>query len=175
MLATLLEGPKHGYELKKSAGMIFGSGPIHNNLVYPLLRRFSNEGWVVSKTVPGQRGQQRQQYELTAAGRRALIARLSEFSEEDAQSESAFRLRVSLFSLLPPETVTRILIAREGALRERDERMKAIEGSARLSAYPAEVVRFMRSQIAGELAWVRRIRNLKAKSETEVSNARSKS
>jgi DNA-binding PadR family transcriptional regulator len=175
MLATLLEGPKHGYELKKSAGMIFGSGPIHNNLVYPLLRRFSNEGWVVSKTVPGQRGQQRQLYELTAAGRRALIARLSDFSEEDAQSDGAFRLRVSLFSLLPPETVAKILAARETALRERDERMKTIEGSVSLSGYPAEVVHFMRRQIAEELGWVRRIRTFKAKSETEVATARSKS
>jgi DNA-binding PadR family transcriptional regulator len=38
LLATLLDGPKHGYELKKRAGLIFGQGmTIHNNLVYPLM------------------------------------------------------------------------------------------------------------------------------------------
>ena len=69
LLATLLDGPKHGYQLKKQAGLIFGQGAIHNNLVYPLMRRFTNEGWVSKKTMPGERGQNKQQYAITAAGR----------------------------------------------------------------------------------------------------------
>jgi hypothetical protein len=40
LLATLLEGPKHGYALKKQAGLILGEAELQNNLVYPLLRRF---------------------------------------------------------------------------------------------------------------------------------------
>lgn len=39
ILAALLEGPKHGYALKKHAGLISGQTDMHNNLVYPLLRR----------------------------------------------------------------------------------------------------------------------------------------
>ena len=46
LLATLFGGPRHGYALKKQAGMLFTDNPVHNNLVYPLLRRFVDNGWV---------------------------------------------------------------------------------------------------------------------------------
>jgi DNA-binding PadR family transcriptional regulator len=44
ILALLLEAPQHGYALKKRAGLISGSADMHNNLVYPLLRRFVGKG-----------------------------------------------------------------------------------------------------------------------------------
>ena len=44
ILALLLDGPKHGYQLKREAGFLFGHGDMHNNLVYPLLRRFLTAG-----------------------------------------------------------------------------------------------------------------------------------
>src|SRR5215831_5703075 len=93
ILAMLLPGPKHGYQLKREAGIILGHDVLHNNLVYPLLRRFMNNKWVSRKAAPGQRGQTRQQYSLTTLGRRELLARLSSFTEQDANSADAFRLR----------------------------------------------------------------------------------
>jgi hypothetical protein len=45
VLAILLDGPKHGYQLKREAGFILGQGAMHNNLIYPMLRRFTAEGW----------------------------------------------------------------------------------------------------------------------------------
>ena len=84
ILATLLSGPKHGYQLKHEAGMILGQQVLHNNLVYPLLRRFMDDGWVSRRTVPGERGQTRHRYAITPLGRRELVARLSTFSETDA-------------------------------------------------------------------------------------------
>ena len=53
MLAALLGGPKHGYALKKQAGLMTGQANLHNNLVYPLLRRFVARGWVTRKKVAG--------------------------------------------------------------------------------------------------------------------------
>jgi len=79
ILGLLSGGSKHGYQLKREAGFMLGHGDMHNNLVYPLLRRFTTAGWVTKKTVPGERGQTRQQYELTAKGRHELIRRLAEF------------------------------------------------------------------------------------------------
>jgi len=46
LLAALLPGPQHGYALKKQVGMISGKPEMHNNLVYPLLHRFVQNGWV---------------------------------------------------------------------------------------------------------------------------------
>lgn len=173
LLATLLDGPKHGYQLKKQAGMIFGQEAIHNNLVYPLLRRFKTQGWVSKKTVPGKRGQNRQQYALTTTGRKVLIERLSDFSDEAARSEDGFRLRVALLSLLPDDAQANILAARERALKVADGRLGALQTAMELGIYPAEVVKFMREQMAAELAWVRRVRRLQAKAHLESDHGSS--
>ena len=165
MLATLLDGPKHGYQLKKQAGLIFGQGAIHNNLVYPLLRKFSTEGWVTRKTTPGERGQNRQQYAITAAGRKSLIDRLSNFDKEAARSADGFRLRVALFGLLPEETRALILRAREQALDQSQARLNEIEQHVQLRSFPREVVTFMREQIAAELLWLHHLHKVKLEKE----------
>ena len=103
ILGMLLEGPQHGYRLKQNAGLIFGQGKLHNNLVYPLLRRFMANKWVTKKTIPGERGQKRQQYAITPLGRQTLLDRIRAFTEQDARSEDAFRVRVGFFAMLPPE------------------------------------------------------------------------
>ena len=95
ILAMLSEGPRHGYQLKRQAGFIFGHGDIHNNLVYPLLRKFTVDGWVTKKAVPGERGQTRQQYAITPLGKTILLQRLSEYSEADARSFAGGAVRVA--------------------------------------------------------------------------------
>src|SRR5262249_51542017 len=122
LLATLLEGPKHGYALKKQAGLILGVTELHNNLVYPLLRRFVQGGWVKTPSAKGQRGQTRELYSLSASGRNALVERLAEFSEAEAKSEGEFLLRVALFSLLSAEARHKILTQRGLFLVRRQER-----------------------------------------------------
>src|SRR5215471_5827672 len=119
MLAMLLPGPKHGYQIKHEAGLILGQAPLHNNLVYPLLQQFMAKKWVRQKKVPGERGQTRNQYSLTAVGRKELRNRLSSFSDQDARSADAFRLRVGLFWFLDPEVRFRILDVRGKFLRGR--------------------------------------------------------
>jgi hypothetical protein len=57
LLSALLGGPAYGYALKRTAGLIFGNGVLHNNVVYPLLKKFVASGWVEQTTVPGDRGQ----------------------------------------------------------------------------------------------------------------------
>ncbi|HEX6906827.1 MAG TPA: PadR family transcriptional regulator, partial [Terriglobales bacterium] len=120
ILANLLDGPKHGYALKKQAGMLFADSELHNNLVYPLLRRFTSQGWVTRKSAPGERGQTRQQYALTAAGRRALLERLNTFTEKEAHSTEEFLVRVGLFELLAPEARERVLNTRQRLLAQRE-------------------------------------------------------
>ena len=74
LLAALLDGPQHGWALKKLAGLLSGSGDMHNNLVYPLLKKFVGEGWVRRRSEPGQRGRIRSVYSLTSRGIRNSIA-----------------------------------------------------------------------------------------------------
>ena len=158
ILSTLLPGPKHGYQLKHEAGIILGQGVLHNNLVYPLLRRFMNDKWVSRRTVPGERGQMRHRYALTALGRKELLARLSAFSEQDARSSDEFRLRVGMFQLLGEETRLRILETRQTFLMARLEKLIAVETNFPLDRYAGEVTSQFRSETQSELDWLKRLR-----------------
>lgn len=169
ILATLLPGPKHGYQLKHEAGIILGQEVLHNNLVYPLLRRFMNNKWVSRKTVPGERGQKRHQYTLTALGRKELLARLSSFTEQEARSSDGFRLRVGLFQVLEPAVRSRILEARSGFLRGQVAHLTAVQANFQLDRYAEQVTSHFLAEIQAELDWIERLRRFE-KSRKEDSH-----
>jgi DNA-binding PadR family transcriptional regulator len=160
LLAMMLPGPKYGYQLKRETGWIMGQGALHNNLVYPMLRRFLEEGWVSKKAVSGERGQTRQMYALTADGRRSLFDRLSQFSDSDAASQSAFHLRVGLFPTLKPVIREKILTMRETYLLERDQKFEALQEHMDLGKFGGEIIRHSRKQLEMELEWVRHLRRI---------------
>jgi len=160
LLALLLEAPKYGYQLRREAGWIMGQEAMHNNIVYPLLRRFLEQKWVTKKTMPGDRGQTRHQYALTAEGRRHVLQRASEFGESDAASESAFYLRVGLFELLRPEARHTILESRKEYLTGRDRKLAALKENMDLGRFGSEIVGHMRRKIEMELDWVGRLRRI---------------
>lgn len=164
-LAMMLAGPKYGYQLKREAGWIMGQDPVHNNIVYPLLRRFLEQGWVSKKAVPGERGQTRQQYALTAEGRRHLFERLNQFGDDDARSEEAFNLRVGLFAALKLEVREDILSKRENYLRQRDQKLAAMTSNIDTGKFGGEIVKHMRKQIEMEVEWVAHLRRLAKSAE----------
>lgn len=158
LLALLLEGPQHGYALKKKVGLITGHGEMHNNLVYPLLKRFVEQGWVHQRSADGERGQTRELYALTAKGKKELIRTLGEFAEKAAGSGEAFRFRVSLFPLLDAATQASILDRREDWLTQREENLRRIETETGARGWSGEVVEFTKSEIRAERKWVQRLR-----------------
>jgi DNA-binding PadR family transcriptional regulator len=164
ILATLLDGPKHGYQLKREAGFILGQGAMHNNLIYPMLRRFTAEGWVNKKTVPGERGQTRLQYAITPLGRRELVTQLSEFSELDAASFAAFVTRVGMFEVLETPARESILNQRKTYLQGREQKLAGLRQSMDLGIFGGEVVRYLIEQIHSELVWIRRLRRIETTS-----------
>jgi hypothetical protein len=129
-----------------------------------MLRRFLEEGWVTKRAVPGERGQTRQQYVLTAEGRRSLFERLNEFSEADASSEDAFHLRVGLFAGLKPEVRETILSRREKYLQNRDAKLAVLQEKMELGKFGGEIVGHMRKQIKMDREWMRHLRRI-AKAE----------
>lgn len=160
MLAMMLEGPKYGYQLKREARWITGHGTLHNNVVYPLLRKFLEQKWVSKKEVPGERGQTRQQYMLTAEGRRHLFDQLNTYTEDDAASDEAFHIRVGLFAALKPESRESILFLRESYLKLRDEKLHTLQGNMELGKFGGEIVAHMRKQLEMQLDWVRHLRRV---------------
>ena len=160
ILATLLPGPKHGYLLKREAGYILGQDAMHNNIVYPLLRRFTKDGWVTRKVVPGERGQKRHQYALTPLGLKTLIERLSEYGESDAKSFEGFLTRVGLFQLLTTEVRQKILDGRAARLEKILEHLTSVREHFSLDTYAHETTQFLQKQTKTELNWIQHLRKL---------------
>lgn len=158
VLVHLLSGPQHGYALKKQVGLITGQGKMHNNLIYPLLRRFEKKGWITRRTAAGQRGQTRGVYALTKKGKQELLRRLSEFSNKDAGSENAFRLRVGMFSILDPQTRGQILSARDTWLSARQERVAHLANALKADRWGGEVLNFLADQVRAERKWIARLK-----------------
>jgi DNA-binding PadR family transcriptional regulator len=157
LLAALLEGPKHGWALKKLAGFLSGSGEMHNNLVYPLLKKFVAQGWVRRRSERGERGQTRAVYSLTLRGKQELMRRLERFGEREAASAPEFRVRVGLFRMLDRDSRIRILDARDQWLRSRKNHFASIrDGLAAMNAteWGREVVTFLLEEVRSERRWI---------------------
>jgi DNA-binding PadR family transcriptional regulator len=158
LLAALLDCPQHGWALKKLAGFLSGPGDMHNNLVYPLLKKFVAQGWVRRRSEPGQRGQIRSVYSLTSRGNQELHRRLKQFGEKEASSSSEFRVRVGLFSILDAQTRSQILSERDRWLAGRENRFRSVQsGLATMNAseWGERVVRFLLKEIRLERKWIR--------------------
>lgn len=169
VLAALLPRPTHGYALKKQVGLLTGQRALHNNLVYPLLRRFVENAWVSKRTSAGQRGQTREVYSLTVKGKQELLRRLRDFPDTEAASDNGFRLRVGLFAVLDAEIRQRILASRDAFLALRQQRLAQISTLTEADTWGREVVRFFGDQVRAERAW---IAGLARKNKRETSALR---
>lgn len=158
LLANLLEGPRHGYELKRVAGLLFGTTELHNNFVYPMLHRFEKSGWVSKTSVAGKRGQTRFQYTLTRKGKQELLRRAAEYPDGKDCTREGFYLRVALLPLLSLEVRRKILRAEESDLESLLERFARIEKEIETPHFGLQVIRFLERKTRMELAWVRDLR-----------------
>lgn len=156
ILADLLPGPKHGYQIKKEAGLMLGKGELHNNLVYPMLHEFERKGWVGKKTAPGSRGQTRFEYHLTTKGKSELVRRLIDYPDHDASAE-AFYLRAGLFDILPAEARTRILGLRAEDLRREAAHARSLRIYFGAEGCAAQMLHLIERKAQLELEWTRRL------------------
>jgi DNA-binding PadR family transcriptional regulator len=111
MLAVLRTGPVHGYELKRRVQRTTLT-TLSNNSLYPILRRFEQNG-AVTKAVEAQSGRpDRNVYTITDAGRALLIELISVLPPQLAANDEDFLVRVSFFHELQPAQRLAILAAR---------------------------------------------------------------
>jgi DNA-binding PadR family transcriptional regulator len=160
ILSHLQRGPRHGYELKRNVADTTAFA-LHNNTLYPALRRFEEAG-AVTKTAEQQEGRPpRHVYELTDVGRELLHDMLADLPPELARDETEFLTRVGLFDELTPDERRRILTARAEALRDSAGHMRQLtEKAARSPAHQrwgGAVVEELARRIERELEWIARL------------------
>jgi DNA-binding PadR family transcriptional regulator len=157
ILTALLGGPAYGYALKKTAGLIFGNGALHNNVIYPSLKKFVQNGWVEQSSVPGDRGQQRKQYRITAAGKKYLLGQIGTLDQHEAGDEGAFLLRVALFDVLPQGKRKGIIAARKSFLTARTVELAQLREVAQAGSFGMVALDRVRHQVKDELRWIHQI------------------
>jgi DNA-binding PadR family transcriptional regulator len=118
ILRRLRSGPAHGYELRKRVEQTTGV-VLHNNSLYPALKRFEEAG-AVTKTAQPQDGRPpRLVYTLTEVGHELLHDMLADFPPEQAADEGEFLARLGQFSLLSSMERAVVLAARTRSVREQ--------------------------------------------------------
>lgn len=158
LLAALLRGPAYGYALKKTAGLIFGSKALHSNLVYPSLKKFVKNGWVEKSTkTQGERGQERQQYRITAAGTKYLLERLGSFDDLEAGEDGAFLFRVAFFDALPSAKRMAMITARKSFLSSRAAQLSKLSEATEPKSFGSVALERVRDMVADELRWIRQL------------------
>jgi len=81
ILKTLATGPRHGYAIARWLETATGDGlQIEDGSLYPALYRLENRGWIRAKWTRSELGRPVKSYQLTAAGRRQLVANVKAWS-----------------------------------------------------------------------------------------------
>lgn len=160
ILSHLQRGPVHGYELKRrvSATTAFA---LHNNTLYPALRRFTDAG-AVTKTAEQQEGRPpRHVYALTGVGRELLHDMLADLPAEVAADEPEFLTRIGLFDQLTAQERRRVLRARAAAVAEHAGHLRRLAeqtaASPRNQRWGGLVVAELADRAERELAWLDRL------------------
>ena len=158
ILIQIEESPKHGYEIKKEIQKDIGYlTDVNNNMLYPTLRKFTEEG-LVTKKMNEQSGKPTQYiYEITDLGKRKISEIVNDFSEKDANHHLEFLIRVSLFQYISPENRLRLLTMRQKNLESLMLDLENREPRHRSDFYRNEVLQLSISKARVEIEWIEQL------------------
>jgi DNA-binding PadR family transcriptional regulator len=157
ILRHLRARPAHGYELRKRVEATTGY-TLHNNSLYPALRRFEEVG-AVTKTAEPQEGRPpRHIYTLTSLGHELLHDMLAELPPEQAADGTEFLARLGQFSLLTPPERLAILDARDQALRRHIDHYRVMYDRSHGEPWGRLVTAELIRRTEQELAWLAELR-----------------
>lgn len=136
ILAQLMQGPKHGYEIKKNIVFVMNNKKIiNNNSLYPKLRRFEEQG-MVSKTMEEQEGRpNRHVYAITEKGRKDFYDKINCFTPEMIEVDDEWSIRLAYYNLLNEQTRTRLFEYRMQMIQDRMSRLEKLSLSVGDSKY----------------------------------------
>ena len=159
ILRHLSKRPAHGYELRKRVEAVTGF-VLHNNSLYPALRRFEEAGAVV-KTSQSQQGRPpKLVYELTDVGQELLHDMLAELPADQAGDDVEFLARLGQFEFLTPAERLVVLEARDRALAERLDRLAGLRAQSGGQTWGGLVTTELIARTRLERDWLARLRQL---------------
>ncbi|MBO3747980.1 PadR family transcriptional regulator [Streptosporangiaceae bacterium NEAU-GS5] len=154
ILRGLLQGPRHGYDIKKYVERVTG-GLLNNNTLYPALRKFEQRGEirkVAEETAPGRPA--RTVYQITERGRNRFRALLEMADPLVLAKQEEFQVRVGHFDLMSPATRMRILEVRRDHLENALAVQEELASFSDRHPWGSRIVGFNGAQIRAELSWL---------------------
>jgi DNA-binding PadR family transcriptional regulator len=166
ILRRLRSGPAHGYELRKRVELTTGF-VLHNNSLYPALRRFEEAGAVTKTAEPQQSRPPRLVYTLTEVGYELLHDMLADLPADQAADDSEFLARLGQFSLITPAERAAVLDARTRAVHQMLAHTETMHDLAVASGerWGALVTTELLARYTRELAWLTELAHLAADPE----------
>jgi DNA-binding PadR family transcriptional regulator len=169
MLRVLADHEHHGYEIKKQVERILGGRSINNNVLYPALRKYEEQGAierVAAEPGPGRpprsasprprasRPPPRKVYRLTDAGHDLLQAMIRDADPALLADDNEFQTRVAFFADLDADDRLRILRVRREILEARIAHLESLRPDAQAEPWGLRVMDFSIGRHRDELAWL---------------------
>jgi DNA-binding PadR family transcriptional regulator len=155
MLRVLADGERHGYEIKKQVERILGGRSINNNVLYPALRKYEEQGAIERVAAEADPGRPpRNVYRLTDAGHDLLQAMIRDADPALLGDDNEFQTRVAFFADLDADDRLRILGVRRGILEARIAHMESLRPDAQAEPWGLRVMDFSIGRYRDELAWI---------------------
>ncbi len=156
MLRVLAEGPRHGYEIKKSVERILGGRSINNNVLYPALRRFEEQAAIERVAAEADPGRPpRNVYRLTDTGHDLLQAMIRDADPALLADDNEFQTRVAFFDDLDPEERLRIIRTRREIVESSIAHLSAMRPeTAAAQPWGVRMLDFNLDQKRQELGWL---------------------
>lgn len=155
MLRVLADGDRHGYEIKKRVERIIGGRSINNNVLYPALRRFEEQGAIERVAAEADPGRPpRNVYRLTDTGHDLLRAMISEADPALLADDNEFQTRVAFFADLDPGDRLKIIAVRRAIIDAAIDHMTSMRPDAVASEWGLRVLEFSLSRFQLERAWL---------------------
>ena len=154
-LRVLADGPLHGYEMKKRVERILGGRSINNNVLYPALRRFEEQGAIERVAAEADPGRPpRNVYRLTDTGHDLLQAMISDADPTLLADDNEFQTRVAFFADLDAGDRLRIIAVRRAVIDAAIAHLASLRPDATGTEWGLRVLDFSMDRMRHELRWL---------------------
>ncbi len=159
ILGMLVEGQKHGYEIKKRIRNALGeAADINFGSIYYGLKSLTANGLVDHiRDEPGKGSPERSIYRITPKGRRKLANLLQRSLQEPDLPLHAVEVGLHFMDILPAGKVRDILAERYSMLKERYENALAGEAPADEPSRASFIREYRLYQLGAEVHWLKNL------------------
>ena len=155
MLRVLADRERHGYEIKKQVERILGGRSINNNVLYPALRKFEDQGAIERVAAVADPGRPpRNVYRLTDTGHDLLRAMICDADPALLADDNEFQTRVAFFADLGADDRLRLLRVRRELVQARIAHMESLRPDAQAEPWGLRVMDFGIGRYRAELDWL---------------------